>query len=88
MPTHRSNDSPSLRSFTFADGRQRRTLQCGAITLRALCAPVSVPSVVNPFPRFRRRGYRRHRAPDVQFGREPARSENMESFKTPLSEEL
>jgi len=26
--------------------------------------------------------------PDVQFGREPARSKNIESFKTPLSEEL
>jgi len=26
--------------------------------------------------------------PGVQFGREPARSENIESFKTPLSEEL
>jgi hypothetical protein len=28
------------------------------------------------------------RAPDAQFGREARRSENIESFKTPLSEEL
>jgi hypothetical protein len=28
------------------------------------------------------------RAPDAQFGREARRSENIESFNTPLSEEL
>ena len=53
MSTHRSNDRSSLCSFTFAAGRHCRTLECGAITLRALCAPVSVPSVVNLFPRSR-----------------------------------
>jgi len=42
-----------LCSFTLTDTRHRRSLECGAITLRALCAPVSVPSVVNLFPRSR-----------------------------------
>ena len=37
MSTHRSNDRSSLCSFTFAAGRHCRTLECGAITLRALC---------------------------------------------------
>ncbi len=53
MSTNRSNDRSPLSSFTFVDGRHCRTLECGAITLRALCAPVSVPSVVNLFPRSR-----------------------------------
>ena len=53
MSTNRSKGRSSLCSFTFAAGRHCRTLECGAITLRALCAPVSVPSVVNPFPRSR-----------------------------------
>ena len=53
MSTNRSKDRSSLCSFTFAAGRHCRTLECGAITLRGLCAPVSVPSVVNPFPRSR-----------------------------------
>ncbi len=53
MSANRSKDRSSLCSFTFTDGRHCRTLECGAITLRALCAPVSVPSVVNLFPRSR-----------------------------------
>jgi len=53
MSTNRSKGRSSLCSFTFAAGRHCRTLECGAITLRALCAPVFVPSVVNLFPRSR-----------------------------------
>jgi hypothetical protein len=71
MSTTRSNDRASLCSFTLADGRHCRTLDCGGLaaafeakapaiharkesastTLCALCALLSVPSVVNPFPR-------------------------------------
>ena len=50
MSTNRSKDRSSLCSFSVADARHCRTLECGAITLRALCAPVSVPSMVNLFP--------------------------------------
>jgi len=37
MSTNRSKGRSSLCSFTFAAGRHCRTLECGAITLRALC---------------------------------------------------
>ncbi len=47
MSTNRSKDRSSLCSFTFADGRQCRTLECGglaaAFEAKAPAIPTSTP---------------------------------------------
>jgi hypothetical protein len=53
MSANRSKDRSFVCSFTLAGGRHCRTSECDAITLRVLCAPVSVASMVNLFPRSR-----------------------------------